>query len=118
MFGDESEKDSNTTGTERIVSYFIVNAGKSIPAERVEEMSIRTVLDWVDHNVTPLANKVFIVKGFNEEHKKFVFCVFFGAGEKVLIQENSPRICFISSQCGEDVKQAFSNNNVCEIPLK
>lgn len=118
VWGEDSEKDSNSAGVERIVSFFIANAGKSIPTERIEEMSIRNVLDWVDQNVTPSASKVFIVKGINEKHKKFVFCVFFGAGEKALLQENAPRICFIASQCGEDVKQAFGDNDVCELPLK
>lgn len=118
VWGDESEKDSNTSGIDRIVSYFIANAGKSIPAERVEEMSIKNVLDWVDKNVTPFATKVYIVKGVNEKYKKLVFCVFFGAGEKVLLQKDAPCICFISSQCGEDVKQAFRDNDICEIPLK
>lgn len=104
--------------SEQIVSYFIANAGKTIPAERVEEMSMQTVLNWVDENVTPFADKVYLVKGINQEYKKHVFCVFFSAGDKVLINDENPRICFITSQYNEEMRQTFNGNNICEIPLK
>lgn len=103
---------------DQILSYFIANAGKTIPAERVENMSMQNVLNWVDNNVTPFADKVYLIKGVNTEYKKHVFCVFFGAGEKVLLQDGSPRICFITSQYNEEMKQTFKENNICVIPLK
>lgn len=107
-----------TDSIDQILSYFIANAGKTIPAERVENMSMQNVLNWVDNNVTPFADKVYLIKGVNTEYKKHVFCVFFGAGEKVLLQDGSPRICFITSQYNEEMKQTFKENNICVIPLK
>lgn len=107
-----------TDSIDQILSYFIANAGKTIPAERVENMSMQNVLNWVDNNVSPFADKVYLIKGVNTEYKKHVFCVFFGAGEKVLLQDGSPRICFITSQYNEEMKQTFKENNICVIPLK
>lgn len=107
-----------TDSIDQILSYFIANAGKTIPAERVENMSMQNVLNWVDNNVTPFADKIYLIKGVNTEYKKHVFCVFFGAGEKVLLQDGSPRICFITSQYNEEMKQTFKENNICVIPLK
>lgn len=112
--GSSSTKDS----TEQIISFFIANANKTIPAERIEDMSMQRVLDWVDNNVTPFADKVYLLKGFNKEYKKHVFCVFFGSGDKVMIEEGSPRMCFVTSQYNDEMKDTFKDNNICIIPLK
>lgn len=117
LWGDTT-KTQQEDSTEQILSYFIANAGKSIPAERIEDMSMQHVLNWVDNNVTPFADKVYLIKGVNSEYKKHVFCVFFGSGEKVLLQDGAPRICFITSQYNEEMKQTFKENNICVMPLK
>lgn len=114
----ERAGSQQTDSTERILSYFIANAGKTIPAERVENMSMQNVLNWVDNNVTPFVDKVYLIKGVNAEYNKHVFCVFFGTGENVLLQEGSPCICFITSQYNEEMKQTFKENNICVMPLK
>lgn len=116
LWGDKSTSQADST--EQILSYFIANAGKTIPAERVENMSMQNVLNWVDNNVTPFADKVYLIKGVNTEYKKHVFCVFFGAGDKVLLHDGSPRICFITALYNEEMKQTFKENNICVIPLK
>ena len=118
LWGEPQNTDVNVDGIDKIVSYFIANAGKTIPAERVENMSVKKVLDWVDNNVIPFADKVYIVKGINTEYKKYVFCAFFGAGEKVILKEDSPRICFITSEYNEEMAQTFGDNERCVIPLK
>lgn len=117
IWGD-GDTSQHVDSTEQILSYFIANAGKTIPAERVDNMSMQNVLNWVDNNVTPFADKVYLIKGVNAEYKKHVFCVFFGAGDKVLLQEGSPCVCFITSQYNEEMKQTFKENNICVIPLK
>lgn len=117
LWGDGATSHK-TDSTEQIISYFIANAGKTIPAERVEEMSMQKILNWVDDNVTPFAEKVYVIKGQNAEYGKHVYCVFFGAGDKVFLQEDKPRICFITSQFNEEMKQTFNENDICIIPLK
>ena len=118
LWGDTIDCKTCESGIDKIVSYFIANAGKSIPAERVENMEMKKVLDWVDNNVVPFADKVYIVKGLNAKYKKHVFCVFFGAGGKILLKDENPRICFITSEYNEEMANTFGNNEICEIPLK
>lgn len=114
----EGITSQQTDSTEQILSYFIANAGKTIPTERVENMSLQNVLDWVDNNVPPFADKVYLIKGVNAKYQKYVFCVFFGSGDKVMLQEGFPSICFITSQYNEEMKQTFKENDICIIPLK
>ena len=116
VWGNGSNDNENDS-IEQLLSYFITNAGKTIPAERVENMTMQKVLSWVDDNVTPFADKVYIIRGINPEYQKHVFCVFFGAGEKLLLQDDTPRVCFITSQFNEEMKQTFNNNDICVIPL-
>ena len=118
LCANTTDGDNSKDGIEKIVSYFIDNAGRKIPAERVENMSMKKVLDWVDSTVIPFADKVYLVKGIHAEYKKYVFCVFYGAGEKTLLKENDPCMCFIASECNEEMAQTFGNNDICVIPLK
>lgn len=122
--GNDSIWDNSTRETEekdgvqQIVSFFIANAGKSITAQRIENMTVQTILDWVDNNVKPFADKVYIIKGFNPGPKKHVFCVFFGGGDSIFIKDEDPRMCFITDQFNDEMKETFNNNNICIIPLK
>lgn len=118
VWGDQNQESQVGDATQRIVTFFIANAGNTIPAQRVENMTLQFVFDWVDKNVPPIADKVYIVKGYNDAPKKHVFCVFFGSGNEILIKGSNPRICFITDQFNDEMKQTFNNNNICEIPLK
>lgn len=118
VWDDDPHEQVQDDGMQKLLSHFIANAGKSVPAERVDNMSLQVVLDWVDENITPFAEKVYIVRGYSEEYKKYVFCVFFGSNDKIFIKEDSPKVCFITSQYNEEMKQTFKENNICIIPLK
>lgn len=118
IWGDGA-KNGMEDGIEQLLSYFIENAKrKTIPSIGVEDMSVRIVLDWVDNNVTPFADKVYIIKGQDKETKKFVFCSFFGSGDSVLLKSEHPCVCFVTSDYNEEMKQTFNDNNICVIPLK
>lgn len=103
---------------QQILSYFMANAGTTIPAEKVENMTIQCVLDWVDKHATPFVDKVYILKGYNTQYKKYVFCVFFGSGDNIHIKEDSELVCYITSEFNEEMRQTFKENNICIIPLK
>lgn len=109
------KKDVN----EQLLAYFISNAKKKvIPSIGVENMTVQEVLDWVDKNVTPFADKVYIIKGQDKETNKFVFCSFFGSGDNVMIKPEDPCVCFVTSSFNDEMQQTFNDNNICVIPLK
>lgn len=118
IWNDDPKESKSDNSTQKLINYFIANAGKSVPAERVENMTMQTVLDWVDDHNVALADKVYILRGYSEEHKKYVFCTFFGVNESILVKEGDSRMCFITSQYNEEMKQVFGENNICVIPLK
>lgn len=118
IWKDSPGSTTDADSTQKIVSFFIANAGKSVAAQRVDNMALQTIFDWVDKNASPFMDKVFIIKGYNDNAQKHVFCVFFGSGDRIYIKENDPCICFITDTFNDEMKQTFNNNNICEIPLK
>lgn len=103
---------------EQVVNLFKIGVeSNAIEYQHSDNLSIQTFLDWIDENNNPFATKVYIVKGYLKDHKKFIFCTFFANDERVFLAPTDKKKCFITSAVGAELAQDFGNNNLCVIPL-
>lgn len=110
---------SSTDSYAQVISYFKSGVESNrIEFQHCENLSVQTFLDWIDKNNNPFATKVYVVKGYLSDHKKYIYCIFFANDDKVFLAESDHKQCFITSTVSSELSSSFGDNNLCVIPLK
>lgn len=110
---------SNNTADD-ILSYFISGVdNKTIDSKfLVDGMSLSNALEWLDTLQNPNANQMYILRGFAEQYKKYIYCTFLAFNDKPMLEVNNFKFCFICNNESEEIKQIFGDKSIYVIPFE
>lgn len=118
VWNEENNTSSNNYEA-KLINYFTQRVNdRTVDAVMDNNLTMQTFLDWIDAHYSPFATKAYIIKGFVEERKKYLFCIFLASDETAYIGTSDPAKCFVSNEVNSEMAQIFANNNICEIPFK
>lgn len=104
---------------DKIIAFFTQRVDENlVEAELVSSLSMKDFLDWIDKHYSAFASKAYIVKGYVQEKKKYLVCIFLANDETAFIGESDAAKCYVLNELNQELVKLFESNDVCEIPLK
>lgn len=112
----EVASDDVEDETLQVIRYFTSRIGKGVEVEPVsQDFSYTDILKWaVKNNV---GNQIYLVKHVEKKSGTTLLCVFFANNGELLLNENSPKKCYVCKKLPDSINDLFAGKNIFVQPF-
>lgn len=113
---DEANNDREEDETLQVIRYFTARIGAGVEVEPVSQgFSYTDILKWaVANNV---GNQIYLVKHYEKKSGTTLLCVFFANNGDLLLDDNSPKKCYVCKKLPESINDLFAGKNIFVQPF-